>query len=87
MDRADARSPRSSAARSRPPPTPRCKLLVWAKLRGTKDQGIEFSAVPTEVAALKEKLGGDGLEVALLDRSLVGQPIAYRVPTADELGL
>jgi proteasome alpha subunit len=63
------------------------RLLVWAKLRGTKDQGIEFSAVATEVTELKEKLGGDGLEFALLDRSLLGQPIAYRVPTADELGL
>jgi proteasome alpha subunit len=63
------------------------RLLAWAKLRGTKDQGIEFSAVPTEVAALKEKLGADGLEVALLDRALLGHPIAYRVPTLDELGL
>ena len=63
------------------------KLLVWAKLRGTKDQGIEFSAVPTEVAQLKEKLGADGLEFALLDRALLGKPIAYRVPSADELGL
>jgi proteasome alpha subunit len=63
------------------------RLLVWAKLRGTKDQGIEFSAVPTDVAELKEKLGAEGLEFALLDRSLLGQPIAYRVPTADELGL
>jgi proteasome alpha subunit len=63
------------------------RLLVWAKLRGTKDQGIEFSAVPTEVSALKEKLGAEGLEFALLDRSLLGQPIMYRVPTAEELGL
>jgi proteasome alpha subunit len=63
------------------------RLLVWAKLRGTKDQGIEFSAVPTDVPALKEKLGGEGLEFALLDRSLFGQPITYRVPSADELGL
>jgi proteasome alpha subunit len=63
------------------------RLLVWAKLRGTKDQGVEFSAVPTDLAELKEKLGGEGLEFALLDRGLLGQPIAYRVPTADELGL
>ena len=63
------------------------RLLVWAKLRGTKDQGIEFASVPTEVPALKEKLGAEGLEFALLDRALLGQPIAYRVPTADELGL
>jgi proteasome alpha subunit len=63
------------------------RLLVWAKLRGTKDQGIEFAAVPTDVAALKEKLGGEDLEFALLDRALVGKPISYRVPTADELGL
>jgi proteasome alpha subunit len=63
------------------------RLLVWAKLRGTKDQGIEFTAVPTEVAALIEKLGGEGLEFALLDRALLGKPIAYRVPTAEELGL
>ena len=62
------------------------KLLVWAKLRGTKDQGIEFSAVPTDLAELKEKAGGDGLEVALLDRSLLGKPIAYRIPSLDELG-
>jgi proteasome alpha subunit len=62
------------------------RLLVWAKLRGTKDQGIEFAAVPTEAAKLKEKLGAEGLEFALLDRALLGQPIAYRVPTADELG-
>ena len=63
------------------------RLLVWAKLKGTKDQGIDFSAVPTDIAQLKEKLGAEGLEFALLDRSLLGKPIAYRVPTADELGL
>jgi len=63
------------------------RLLVWAKLRGTKDQGIEFAAVSTDVAALKEKLGAEDLEYALLDRALLGKPIAYRVPTADELGL
>jgi proteasome alpha subunit len=63
------------------------RLLVWAKLRGTKDQGIDFSAVPTEVGALKEKLGSEGLEYALLDRSLRDKPIAYRIPSAAELGL
>jgi proteasome alpha subunit len=64
------------------------RLLVWAKLRGTKDQGIEFSAVPTDLTQLKEKLGPDtALEFALLDRSLLGQPIAYRVPAAEELGI
>jgi proteasome alpha subunit len=63
------------------------RLLVWAKLRGTKDQGIEFSATPTDVAQLKEKLGAESLEVALLDRSLFGQPIAYRLPAVEELGL
>ncbi len=64
------------------------RLLVWAKLRGTKDQGIEFAALPTDLAELKGKLGPDAaLEFALLDRALLGQPIAYRVPTADELGL
>lgn len=63
------------------------RLLVWAKLRGTRDQGVEFAETPDNVAALKEKLGGDGLEVALLDRSLFGQPITYRVPALDELGL
>ena len=63
------------------------RLLLWAKLRGTKDQGIEYSAVPGNVGELEEKLGPDGLEYALLDRSLLGEPIAYRIPTADELGL
>jgi proteasome alpha subunit len=63
------------------------KLLVWAKLRGTKDEGVEFADLPKEVSALKEKLGGEGLEAALLDRSLFGQPIMYRVPTLEELGL
>ena len=63
------------------------KLLVWAKLKGTKDQAVEFSGVPTDLKELKEKLGGEELEAALLDRSLLGQPIAYRVPTRDELGL
>jgi proteasome alpha subunit len=63
------------------------KLLVWARLRGTKDQGVDFSAVPTDLAPLKEKLNGDGLEAALLDRKLLGQTISYRVPTPDELGL
>jgi len=63
------------------------RVLLWAKLRGLKDQGIEFSAVPTDLAQLKEKLAADGFEFALLDRSLLGQPIAYRVPTGDELGL
>ena len=63
------------------------KLFIWAKLRGTKDQGIEFSALPNDVAGLKEKLDGDTLEFAFLDRALLDQPIMYRVPTADELGL
>jgi proteasome alpha subunit len=63
------------------------RLLVWAKLRGTKDEGVEFPDVPTDTAKLKEKIGPDGLEFALLDRTLLGQPIAYRVPSADELGL
>jgi proteasome alpha subunit len=63
------------------------KLLLWAKLKGTKDEAIEFAAAPDDIAALKEKLGPDGLEFALLDRKLLGQPIAYRIPTADELGL
>jgi proteasome alpha subunit len=63
------------------------RLLVWAKLRGTKDQGIEFADTPNEVAPLKEKLGADlQLEFALLDRGLFGQPITYRVPTPEELG-
>jgi proteasome alpha subunit len=63
------------------------KLLVWARLRGTKDQGIDFAAMPNEVPALKEKLSGDTLEFAFLDRALLHQPIMYRVPGADELGL
>jgi hypothetical protein len=41
--------------------------------------------VPADIGPLKEKLGGEGLEFALLDRTLLGQPISYRVPTADEL--
>ena len=63
------------------------RLFLWARLRGTKDQGIEFSALPSDVAGLKEKLGADTLEFAFLDRALLDQPIMYRVPTADELGL
>ena len=63
------------------------RLLVWAKLRGTKDQGVAFADVPTTVPALKEKLGSDGLEVALLDRALLDRTIRYRVPTSDELGI
>jgi proteasome alpha subunit len=63
------------------------RLLVWAKLRGTKDLGIDFTAIPNDVAELKEKLGAEGLEFALLDRSLLGKPITYRVPAAEELGL
>jgi proteasome alpha subunit len=63
------------------------RLLTWAKLRGTKDQGIEFADVPNDLAALKEKLGTDKFEVALLDRGLLGKPIAYRTPTTDELSL
>jgi proteasome alpha subunit len=63
------------------------RLLVWAKLRGTKDQGIEFAAVPSTLPALKEKLGTDALEFALLDRALLAQPIMYRVPSADDLGM
>jgi proteasome alpha subunit len=63
------------------------RLLVWAKLRGTKDQGMEFTSVPTDVGQLKEKLGAESLEFALLDRSLLGQPIAYRMPNTEELGL
>jgi proteasome alpha subunit len=77
LERASLKSAASSALR----------LLVWAKLRGTKDQGIEFSATPTDPAPLREKLGAEALEFALLDRSLFGQPITYRVPTDDELGL
>ena len=63
------------------------KLLLWAKLQGTKDQGIEFSAVPNNVAELKEKLGPDGLEAALLDRSLFGQPITYRISDERRAGI
>jgi proteasome alpha subunit len=63
------------------------RLLLWAKLRGTKDQGIEFSGTPAESGQLKEKLGADALEFALLDRSLLGKPISYRVPKPEELGL
>lgn len=63
------------------------KLLIWAKLRGTKDQGIDFAALPGDLTALKEKLSGDTLEFAFLDRALLNQPIMYRVPSADELGL
>ncbi len=64
------------------------RLLVWAKLRGTKDLGVEFAEVSNDATALKEKLGPDtALEFALLDRSLFGQPITYRIPTADELGI
>ena len=63
------------------------KILLWAKLKGTKDGAIEFSAVPGDIAAIKEKFGPDAaFEVGLLDRKLLGQPIAYRVPTPDELG-
>ena len=79
---------RWSATISRPPRYSALRLLVWAKLRGTKDQGIEFSAVPDRRRRSSRKSSArDGLEFALLDRSLLGQPIAYRVPTADELGL
>jgi proteasome alpha subunit len=63
------------------------KILLWAKLKGTKDGAIEFSAVPPDVAGIKEKLGTENLEYALLDRKLLGQPIAYRIPSAEELGL
>jgi proteasome alpha subunit len=63
------------------------RLLVWAKLRGTKDQGIDFAVTPTEVGALKERLGAEELEFGLLDRALFGQPITYRMPSAGELGL
>lgn len=63
------------------------RLLVWAKLRGTKDQGVAFADVPTNVPALKEKLGAEGLEVALLDRALLDRTIRYRIPTPDELGI
>ncbi len=63
------------------------KILLWARLRGTKDPGVEFPDLPSELGALKEMLGGEAFEAALLDRSLLGQPIAYRVPTIEELGL
>jgi proteasome alpha subunit len=63
------------------------RMLLWAKLRGTKDQGIEFNDTPTELGALREKLGTDQIDFALLDRSLLGRPISYRVPTKEELGL
>ena len=63
------------------------KILLWAKLKGTKDGAIEFSAVPGDAAGIKAKLGSDALEFALLDRKLLGQPIAYRIPSADELSL
>ena len=63
------------------------KILLWAKLKGTKDGAIEFTAVPADLAAIKEKLGAESLEYALLDRKLLGQPIAYRIPSAEELGL
>jgi proteasome alpha subunit len=63
------------------------KMLLWAKSRATKDAALDFADVPSDLGALKEKLGAESFEAALLDRSLLGQPIAYRVPTADELGI
>jgi proteasome alpha subunit len=63
------------------------RLLAWAKLRGTKDQGVAFADLPTEKAPLLEKLGAEELEAAVLDRSLYAQPVRYRVPSAEELGL
>jgi proteasome alpha subunit len=63
------------------------KMLVWAKLRGTKDQGVAFAELPATVPALKEKLGSDGLEFALLDRALLDHTIRYRIPTSEELGI
>jgi proteasome alpha subunit len=63
------------------------KMLVWAKSRVAKDAALEFADVPNDLGALKEKIGADSFEAALLDRTLLGQPIAYRVPSVDELGL
>jgi proteasome alpha subunit len=63
------------------------RLLVWAKLGGTKDQGVAFADLPSDLATLKEKLGGEGLEAALLDRSLLSSTIRYRVPSFEELGI
>ena len=63
------------------------RALLWAKLRGTKDQGIEFNDTPAEPGASREKLGSDEIDFALLDRSLLGRPISYRVPSLTELGL
>ena len=63
------------------------RLLLWAKLRGTKDQGMEFADVPSELGPLREKLGSDEIDFALLDRALLGKPISYRIPASDELGL
>ena len=44
-------------------------------------------ALPADLAGLREKLEGETLEFAFLDRALLDQPIMYRVPTLDELGL
>lgn len=63
------------------------RLLVWAKLRGTKDGAIPFAEVPKNVEELKKKLGGEELEVALLDRALIDRTIRYRIPSSDELGI
>ena len=78
---------RSSTIRSSPPPSPRCACSSGPSCAARKTRASSSPATPTDPAQLLEKLGAEALEFALLDRSLSGQPIAYRVPTADELGL
>ena len=56
------------------------RLLVWAKLRGTKDQGIEFADTPTESAraqgkARRRKPSNSRCSTALSSASR--SPIAY----------
>ena len=77
LERGDLKSAARSALR----------LLLWAKRRTGQDGALPFSEVTEDSAELKKQLGTERFEVGLLDRRLIGQTIAYREPSAEELGL
>ena len=81
------RGPRWSAIRSRPR---RGRRFACSSGRSCAGRRTRESSLPTRrprSRPLREKLGAEALEVALLDRKLIGQPISYRIPTTEELGL
>lgn len=62
------------------------RIVAWARMLEKSDQHAEWKDTPQALPELL-KLFPEGLEFAALDRKLVTTQLAYRIPTAAELGL